>query len=318
LLTFVAPLPHLRKDTDMPDFDTLICEKPEVGIARIWLNRPEARNAQDTHLLYELNDGFDTAMGDSEVKVVILAAKEPHFSAGHDLQKINSRGSEHKRVGTRSDDKWEGWEAYYCREKEIYDGFCRRWRDLAKPTIASVHGKSIAGGLMLIWPCDFVIASDDATFQDNTMYMGIPGVEYAHVWELGIRKAKEFLLTGQPITVEEAQAAGMVNRVVPRDELEKATLDFARTLSYKPSFALKLGKDAINADFHAQGFENVQRSAFNAHHLAHTLSLTLERLIHRQRIHAQFSIEAEIKLSRSDITQYPDMPLMRATVVTGR
>ena len=78
---------------------------------------------------------------------------------------------------------------------------------------------------MLIWPCDFVIASDDATFQDNTMYMGIPGVEYfAHVWELGIRKAKEFLLTGQPITAEEAQAAGMVNRVVPRDELEEANL----------------------------------------------------------------------------------------------
>ena len=255
----------------MPDFDNLIYEKPEAGIARIWLNRPEARNAQDSHLLYELNDAFDIAMGDSEVKVVILAAKGPHFSAGHDLRDINSRGSEHKRVGTWSDDKWDGSEAYYCREKEIYEGFCRRWRDLAKPTIASVHGKSIAGGLMLIWPCDFVIASDDASFQDNTMYMGIPGVEYfAHVWELGIRKAKEFLLTGQPISAEEAEAAGMVNRVVPRENLEEATLAFARTLSDKPSFALKLGKDAINAAFHAQGFENVQRSAFNAHHLADT------------------------------------------------
>ena len=65
----------------MPDFDNLIYEKPEAGIARIWLNRPESRNAQDTHLLYELNDAFDIAMGDSEVKVVILAAKGPHFSA---------------------------------------------------------------------------------------------------------------------------------------------------------------------------------------------------------------------------------------------
>ena len=108
-------------------------------------------------------------MDDSEVKVVILAAKGPHFSAGHDLRDINSRGSEHKRVGTWSDDKWDGSEAYYCREKEIYEGFCRRWRDLAKPTIASVHGKSIAGGLMLIWPCDFVIASTDATFQDLSL-----------------------------------------------------------------------------------------------------------------------------------------------------
>lgn len=257
----------------MPTFDTLIYEKPEETIARIWLNRPETRNAQDTHLLYELNDAFDAAMADDAVKVVILAAKGPHFSAGHDLREATPQQAErgHKRVGTWSAGNWEGAEAYYCREKEIYEGFCRRWRDLAKPTIASVQGKAIAGGLMLIWPCDFVIASEDATFQDNTMFMGIPGVEYfAHVWELGIRKAKEFLMGGQPITAAEAQAAGMVNRVVARDALEAETLAFARSIADKPSFALKLAKDAINAAFHAQGFENVQRAAFNAHHLAHT------------------------------------------------
>ena len=257
----------------MPTFDSLIYEKPEAHIARIWLNRPDTRNAQDTHLLYELNDAYDAAMKDDDVKVVILAAKGPHFSAGHDLREPNAQAAErqHKRVGTWTADNWDGAEAYYCREKEIYEGFCRRWRDLAKPTIASVQGKAIAGGLMLIWPCDFVIASDDASFQDNTMFMGIPGVEYfAHVWELGIRKAKAFLLTGQPITAAEAEAAGMVNRVVARDALEAETLAFARSIADKPSFALKLAKDAINAAFHAQGFENVQRAAFNAHHLAHT------------------------------------------------
>lgn len=257
----------------MPTFDTLIYEKPETGIARIWLNRPEARNAQDTHLLYELNEAFDAAMADNDVRVVILAAKGPHFSAGHDLREADTPGAEraHRRVGTWSADNWAGAEAYYCREKEIYEGFCRRWRDLAKPTIASVQGKAIAGGLMLIWPCDFVIASDDASFQDNTLFMGIPGVEYfAHAWELGIRKAKEFLMTGHPISAADAQAAGMVNRVVPRESLEAETLAFARSIADKPSFALKLAKDAINAAFHAQGFENVQRAAFNAHHLAHT------------------------------------------------
>lgn len=257
----------------MPTFDTLIYERPETGIARIWLNRPEARNAQDTHLLYELNDAFDAAMADDGVKVVILAAKGPHFSAGHDLREQDLPGAEgaHKRVGSWSAENWAGAEAYYCREKEVYEGFCRRWRDLAKPTIASVQGKVIAGGLLLVWPCDFVIASDDATFQDNTLYMGIPGVEFfAHAWELGIRKAKEFLMTGQPLTAAEAQAAGMVNRVVATGALEAETLAFARTIADKPSFALKLAKDAINATFHAQGFENVQRAAFNAHHLAHT------------------------------------------------
>jgi enoyl-CoA hydratase len=257
----------------MPEFDHLIYEKPEPGIARIWLNRPEARNAQDTHLLYELNDAFDAAIADDEVKAIILAAKGPHFSAGHDLAEQDHAAAQaaHKRVGTWSSDDWRGAEAFYMREKEIYEGFCRRWRDLSKPTIASVHGKSIAGGLMLIWPMDFVIASDDASFQDNTMYMGIPGIEYfAHAWELGIRKAKEFLLCGQPLSAQEGLDAGMLNKVVPRDHLEEETLAFARNLADKPSFALKLGKDALNAVFAAQGFDNVQRSAFNAHHLAHT------------------------------------------------
>ncbi|MBS0421058.1 MAG: enoyl-CoA hydratase [Proteobacteria bacterium] len=253
--------------------DPLLYEKPEPGIARIWLNRPDARNAQDTQLLYALNDAFDRAVGDDEVKVIILAAKGPHFSAGHDLRETDPLAAQklHHPVGGWISDDWVGAEGPYAREKEIYEGFCRRWRDLAKPTIASVHGKSVAGALMLIWPMDFVIASEDATFLDNTLYMGIPGVEYfAHVWELGIRKGKEFLLCGQPLSAAEALEAGMVNRVVPRAQLEEATLAFARTIADKPAFTLKLAKDSINAAFSAQGFDNVQRAAFNAHHLAHT------------------------------------------------
>lgn len=254
-------------------FQYLLYEKPEPGIARIWLNRPKSLNAQDTALLYELNDAFDHALAQPDVKVIILAAKGPHFSAGHDLVEQDHAAAQRrfKTVGTWTGHDWNGAEAFYSREKEIYEGFCRRWRDLSKPTIASVHGKSISGGLMLIWPMDFVIASEDATFQDNTMYMGIPGLEYfAYTWELGIRKAKEFLLTGQPITAAQAYDAGMVNHVVARADLEERTLAFARTIADKPSFALKLGKDSINAVFAAQGFDNIQRSAFNAHHLAHT------------------------------------------------
>lgn len=124
---------------------------------------------------------------------------------------------------------------------------------------------------MLVWPCDLVIASEEATFQDNTLFMGIPGVEYfAHIWELGIRKAKEFLLTGSPISASEALQAGMVNRVVPLNRLEKETLQLARVIADKPAFAVKLAKELINAAYSGQGFENIQRAAFNAHHLAHT------------------------------------------------
>ena len=259
----------------MSEFKQILYERPEPAIARVWLNRPETRNAQDTALLYELNDAFDLAIADPEVKVIILAAKGPHFSSGHDMMEIteNPQGEmpRRKRVGTWSSADWFEVEGYYAREKEIYEGFCKRWRDLSKPTIASVHGKSISGALMLIWPMDIVIASEDATFQDNTLSMGIPGIEYfAHAWELGIRKAKEFLLVGQPMTAPEAMRAGMVNRVVPRDRLEEETLELARSIADKPSFALSLGKEAINAAFSAQGFDNVQRAAFNAHHLAHT------------------------------------------------
>jgi len=259
----------------MPNYKHLIFEEPEAAICRIWLNRPESRNAQNSAMLYELNDAFDHAVAKESIKVIILAAKGPHFSSGHDMMEImqDKHGAlaHNKRVGTWSSDDWFDVEGYYAREKEIYDGFCRRWRDLSKPTIASVHGKAISGALMLIWPMDLVIASEDATFQDNTMFMGIPGVEYfAHAWELGIRRAKAFLLTGAALTAAEALQAGMVNKVVERESLEAATLELARSVADKPSFALKLGKEAINAAFAAQGFDNVQRNAFNAHHLAHT------------------------------------------------
>ncbi len=255
----------------MSDFNTLIYEMAEPGIARIWLNRPDKRNAQDTRMLYELNDAFDRAIEDDTVKVIVLAAKGSDFSAGHDFYERSTDGLETKRVGTWKSGDASGAEAHFCREKEIYQHFCLRWRDLSKPVIASVHGRVIAGGLMLVWPCDLVIASEEATFQDNTLFMGIPGVEYfAHIWELGIRKAKEFLLTGTPMTAAEALQAGMVNRVVPLNRLEKETLELARVIADKPAFAVKLAKELINAAYSGQGFENIQKAAFNAHHLAHT------------------------------------------------
>lgn len=248
-------------------------EKLEGTIARIWLSRPEAINAQNVDMLYQLNSAFDRAVTDEEVKCIILAARGKHFSAGHDMNEevTNEAISEREVVGTWTSANWVDPEGYYAREKEIYEGFCKRWRNISKPTVAQVQGKAIAGALMLIWPMDFVVASDDATFQDNTVLIGLPGIEYfCHAWELGIRRAKEFLMTGEPISADEAKQIGMVNRVVPREQLEESALELARTLSNRPTFAMKMAKDLINATYDAQGFENVQRAAFNAHHLIHT------------------------------------------------
>jgi len=163
-----------------------------------------------------------------------------------------------------------GAEAQYAREQEIYLGFCERWRNIPKPTMALVQGKVIAGGLMLIWPCDLIVAAEDAEFLDHTVAMGVGGAEFfAHPWELGVRKAKEFLFTADWIGAKEAHRLGMVNHVVPRAELETFGLAMAERIAQKPLFALKLTKQAINAAQDAQGRVSAMQTSFALHHLAH-------------------------------------------------
>lgn len=253
-------------------------ETPEPGIARIWLAREDKRNAQDTRFLYELNAAFDRAARDDAVRVIVLAARGAHFSSGHDLREDDPAAAmdRHAPVGTSNAHRRPGAEGRMSREEEIYTGFSERWRNIPKPTIAAVQGKCIAGGLMLCWPCDLIVASDDAEFQDLVLALGIPGVEwFAHPWELGTRKAKEMLFTGAPVGAAEAHRLGMVNRVVPRDRLEDETLALARAVARQPSFALKLAKQACNAAEDAQGRHVAMQLAFAMHHLAHSHAMEL-------------------------------------------
>lgn len=247
-------------------------------VARITLNRPAQRNAQDTAFLYALNDAFNRAALDDQVRVIVLAAAGPHFSAGHDLKeggddfgKLVAQTAGYDTVGTWGGFAQPGAEGHFAREMEVYFGLCERWRNLPKPLIAQVHGKVIAGGLMLVWPCDIVIASEDATFHDNTLTMGVCGVEYfAHPWEMGIRKAKEYLFTADVMTAQEAWRIGMVNRIVPRDRLSEETLSLAKRIAEKSSFALKLAKEALNAAQDAQGRRGAMQLAYSYHHLLHS------------------------------------------------
>ena len=242
------------------------------GIARIVLDRADTRNAQDTAFLYALNEAFDRAAHDDAVKVIVLSANGPHFSSGHDLREVDGHGNmrRHETVGTWGGFGKPGAEAQYAREQEIYVGFCERWRNIPKPTMALVHGKVIAGGLMLVWPLDLVIASEDAEFLDHTVSMGVGGAEFfAHPWELGVRKAKEFLFTADWLSAQEAHRLGMVNHVVPRAELEGFGLAMAERIAQKPLFALRLTKQAINAAQDAQGRLSAMQTSFALHHLAH-------------------------------------------------
>jgi enoyl-CoA hydratase len=259
-------------------FETLLYESPAPHVARIVLDRPESRNAQNTRMLYELNDAFDQAAQDGEVKVIILAANGPHFSSGHDLREPRASidMSQYRIVGTWCGFECAGAEAQMAREKEIYIGFSERWRNIPKPTIAEVQGKCIAGGLMLVWPCDLIVAAADAAFMDNTVPMGVCGAEFfAHPWEVGVRKAKEMLFTSDWLSAEEAHRLGMVNHVVPAAELSAFTLELAMRIAEKPLFALKLAKEAVNAAQDAQGRVGAMQTSFALHQLTHSHNMQI-------------------------------------------
>jgi enoyl-CoA hydratase len=261
------------------EFQTVLYERPAEKVARIVLNRPEARNAQSMRMLYELNDAFDLAAQDDSVSVIVLAANGPHFSAGHDLREQEAMQviTDHRRVGTWCGFGCAGAESQMAVEKEMYLGLSERWRNLPKPTIAAVQGKVIAGGLMLVWPCDLVVAADDALFQDNTVSMGVAGVEFFnHPFEVGVRKAKEMLFTSDFLTAAEVYRLGMVNHVVAPDELEAFTLQLAARIAEKPLFALKLAKEAVNSAQDNQGRANAMQTSFAYHQLCHS---------HNQQIH---------------------------------
>jgi len=246
-------------------------EQPAAGVARIVLARPEVRNAQDKKLLYALNDAFDRASQDDAVRAIILAADGPDFSAGHDLGDIDVPMSGFEPVSCWGGFEAAGAEGYLAKEEEYYLGLCWRWRNIPKPTIAEVQGRVIAGGLMLVWPCDLIVASDDAQFSDPVVAFGVNGVEYfAHVWELGARRAKELLFTGDPLSVWEAAALGMVNRVVARDDLQRATLELAQRIAERPTMGIKLAKMSVNQCLEAQGLWSGIQAAFSLHHLGHS------------------------------------------------
>jgi enoyl-CoA hydratase len=251
----------------MPERQFILYET-EGAIALITLDRPEARNAQHPPLLEQLDSAYRRAEEDGDVKVIVLKANGPHFSAGHDISRESV-----SLFRERIDMEASGVEGHYAWEQANYLGLSRRWRDIPKPTIAAVQGKCIAGGLMLCWPCDLIVAADDAQFADPVARMGIGGVEYhGHTWELGARKAKELLFTGQFIDAEEAWRLGMVNRVVPRADLEKATLELARKIAEMDSFALRMAKAAVNRTLDAMGQWNAMQAVFDLHHLGHAHS----------------------------------------------
>lgn len=242
--------------TTMKTYTTLL--QAQTGAVRtITTNRPDVLNAQSRILLEELDDAFSRAVDDDSVRVIILAGAGKHFSAGHDL------GSKEEMEDQKKTALEPGFKGEYRR---IFDRFFEntmRWRDLPKPTIAQVQGYCIMGGMMIASACDLIVASDDALFADRAVRWGGAHVQYFSMpWDLGPRKAKEFLFTGDFFTAQQAAEAGLVNRVVPRDKLEEETMKLAQQIAERDPFALKFAKASVNETMDAQGFRAAMEGAF--------------------------------------------------------
>jgi enoyl-CoA hydratase len=262
----------------MADYRFVTYETLDEGtIARIMLNRPEARNAQNRGLLVDLHDAFLRAEADDTVRVVILGGVGPMFSSGHDMGSAVQRAEytpgpdQHPSFAVNGGTR-EGAEKLMLQEWHHYFENTRRWRNLRKITVAQVHGDVYAAALMLMWACDLIVAAENTRFADVVgTRLGMCGVEYfAHPWEFGPRKTKELMLTGDALTVDEAYQLGMVSKVFPEAELAEKTLEFARRIAQVPTMAALLVKESVNQTMDNQGFYNSLNACFTLHELNHS------------------------------------------------
>jgi enoyl-CoA hydratase len=262
----------------MPDYKFVLYEPVDDGrIVRITLNRPEARNAQNRGMLVDLHDAFLQAEADDDVRVVILAGAGPMFSAGHDMgskvsmEEFQPGPNQHPTRQINGATR-KGAESLMLQEWHYFFENTRRWRNLRKITIGQAHGDVYAAGLMLLWACDLIVCADDVRFADVVgTRLGMCGVEYfAHPWELGPRKAKELLLTGDSIDAHEAHALGMVTKVFSSEELAERTLDFARRIAELPTMTALLIKESVNQSVDNMGFHNALNACFTLHELNHS------------------------------------------------
>ncbi len=282
------------------EIGAVLYQQPSERIVRIVLNRPDRANAQNLKMLYGLNDALDRASADDNVRVIVVAAAGKHFSSGHgDMQRDGDYTLKDVAISTSQGFAQPGPEGHWAMEEELFFNLCWRWRNIPKPTIAEVQGKVIAGGLMLVWPFDIVVAGEGATFQDPVVAFGVNGVEYyGHPWELGVRKAKEMLFTGRSITAKVAHQIGMVNRVVPDDELSAEAMSLAEEIAEQPMIGLKTAKESVNQVQNEQGFYASLRSAMIMQQFAHS---------HNRVVHEGMPVEPKGGLAVRDLIKKPPL-----------
>lgn len=253
----------------MQDFLTITYEVRE-RVAVLTLNRPEMRNAQSIRMIDEIDAALDIAEADDNVRVVVIAASGPSFSAGHDMKATRAGGDAPDEYEAPFTAKRAVTETLFEHEYDKYVGKCLRLRNFPKPTMALTQGHCIAAGWMVASMCDLVIASDDAKYSDPVVRMACVGVELPiEFWDVGVRKAKELLFTGDPLSAADAHRLGFVNHVVPRDELETFGMAMANKIAAMPPVAVRLTKLSMNRCLDQMGQANSFWQHYATHQLAH-------------------------------------------------
>ena len=208
--------------------NVLVDRQEQIGI--ITLNRPQAMNTFNVPFARELNAALWEMEKDPGIRVVVIDANGKHFSTGIALEEFKGKSNHEYREFIR-----------------LMDEHNHTIASMKKPVIASVKGYALANGAGLSFACDLTVAAEDAKFGTTAINVGLIclGPAAPLVRNVGRKKALELVLTGDIITAAEAQRLGLVNRVVPSDKLEEATLELAKKLAAKSPLALQAGKAGI-------------------------------------------------------------------------
>ena len=221
----MTAIPRIMENTPV------LLEARQHGVLRLTMNRPQARNALSTALMDALIDALGRAEKDAEARVVVIAGAGPAFCAGHDLREI------------REDRRREAYERLFAQCSELMLAIVR----LPKPVIAEVHGVATAAGCQLVASCDLAVAAEEARFATPGVNIGLfcstPMVALSRA--VGRKAAMEMLLTGELVSATRAREIGLVNRVVPSDELRAAVDTLANEIAGKSAFTVAIGKEAF-------------------------------------------------------------------------
>src|SRR5499427_25169 len=214
----------------------ILLREDKDGVAILTLNRPQARNSLSEALLEALGDALSAIAHDRAVRVVVLAAEGPAFSAGHDLKELNARRSDEDRG-----------RAYFTHIMNLCSRVMQQIVRLPQPVIAAVQATATAAGCQLVASCDLALASQAAKFATPGVNIGLfcstPMVALSR--NVSRKHAMQMLLTGDLISADEAARIGLVNQVVPAGQERATAIELAEKIAAKSTHTVKIGKEAF-------------------------------------------------------------------------